>query len=118
MDILVTKELLDLLMISITFSIILMAIIQKIKKLTFINKYYQVWLLNLILSFIIGLPFSMYFYNLKIYQGIWISIFAFIGAPTLYEALKKQNLINYKPSSMNPNTVSISSENEIKRDKI
>ena len=51
--------LLDLLVISITFSIVLMALIQKFKVLSFINKSWQVWFLNLIFSFLIGIPFAM-----------------------------------------------------------
>ena len=90
----------NLLIISITFSIILMALIQKIKMLSFVNKSWQVWFLNLFFSFSLGIPFSIFFYNLNIYNSIWVSIFSFIGAPSIYKALKKQNIINYKPNSM------------------
>ena len=114
MDILVTDQLLELIMISITLSIIIMAIIQKLKNLPFIKKEYQIWILNLIFSFGIGIPFTIYFYNLDIYNGLWISLFSFIGAPSLYEMLKKQNMINYKPKSLE-DTIEIPKENEIKR---
>ncbi|MDD5979812.1 MAG: hypothetical protein PUC23_01715 [bacterium] len=117
MDSLVTDILLNVLMISITFSVILMALIQKIKDLEIINKSYQVWIINLILSFLVGIPFAIVFYDLKLNLAVWVSIFGFIGAPTIYETLKKQNIINYKPKSTSDNkeTITISKDNEIKR---
>ncbi len=116
MDSLITDTLLEILMISITFSIILMAFIQKIKDLEFITKSYQTWFCNLLFSFLIGIPFAMNFYNLDISLAIWVSVFGFIGAPTLYETLKNQNLINYTPKSTVNGTMAIPVENEIKRD--
>jgi hypothetical protein len=112
--------LIDLLIISMSVSVVLMALIQKFKTLTFINKIWQVWLLNLLLSFALGVPFAMSFYNLNWIDGIWVSVFSFIGAPTLYDALKNQNIINYKPISLSDNisaNINVSIENEIKRDE-
>lgn len=114
MDILVTKELLNIIMISITFSIILMAVIQKFKKLPFINKSYKVWILNFIFAFLIGVPFSMWFYKLSIYDSLWVGLFAFVGAPSIYKALKEQNIINYTPESIS-DTIEVPKENEIPR---
>ncbi len=103
MDALVTPKLLQLLMIGITFSIFSMALVQKIKMLPFFNKDYKIWLLNLVVSFALGIPFTLYFYQENIWASLWVSLFGFIGASTLYEALKSQNLITYKPKS-SPNT--------------
>ncbi len=61
-----------------------------------------------------GIPFSMFFYELSLVESIWVSVFGFIGAPSLYEALKKQNIVSYKPKSLKE-VVSIPKENEIKR---
>ena len=107
--------LIDLLVISVTFSIILMALIQKIKSLPFINKSWQVWILNFIFSFGIGIPFSITFYNITLKDSLWVGMFSFIGASGIYEAFKNQNIINYKPSSVSDN-ITISKKNEIKRD--
>lgn len=116
MDTIITEELLNILMISITFSVILMAFIQKIKDLEFIKKGWQIWLANLVFSFAIGIPFAMNFYNLEITLAIWVSVFGFIGAPTLYETLKSQNIINYTPKSTDDNNnIIIPTDNEIKR---
>lgn len=117
-DILVTKQLLDMLMIGITLSIIIMAVIQKIKALTFVRTDNQVWFINLILSFGIGVPFSMYFYHLSLLEGIWISLFSFVGAPGIYKILKAQNIINYTPKSLDDkkgNVIEVPKENYIDR---
>lgn len=108
--------LLELLSISITFSIILMALIQKMKSFNCINKPCHVMFLNIVLSFLIGIPFGITFYKITWIQGLWVSFFSFIGASSIYEALKKQNIINYTPSSVNDN-ISIPKENEIKRNQ-
>ena len=117
MENMVPKLLLDLLSISIVFSIVLMAIIQKLKSFPFIKKSSHVLLINLILSFAIGIPFSMTFYNINWINGIWIGLFSFVGASSIYQAFKKQNLINYKPASVE-DTITISKEKEIKRNDI
>ncbi len=107
-------KLLDLLVISITFGIILMAFIQKVKSLSFISKSWQVWVLNLIFSFFIGIPFAMTFYNISLEDSLWVGLFSFIGASGIYQALKNQKIINYTPSSIS-DKISISKTNEIKR---
>lgn len=114
MDILVTEELWTLLLISLTFSIFLMALIQKFKTLSWLRKKWQIWVLNFFFAFLMGIPFSMFFYELRLEEAIWVSVFGFIGAPSLYEALKKQNIISYKPKSLD-NVTCIPKTNEIKR---
>lgn len=114
MDALVTELLIKILLISITFSVFEMALVQKIKTLSIFKKNWQVILFNFISSFTIGTLFSMWFFELSLYNGLWVSLFSFIGAPAIYEALKKQNLINYTPKSLN-DSITISKDNEIKR---
>lgn len=96
----ISESLESVILISFPFSIILMAFIQKIKKASFI-KSKHIFILNLIFAFLLGIPFGIIFYNLDLKCSIWVSIFGFIGAPSLYETLKKQNFINYTPSSSN-----------------
>lgn len=108
--------LLELLMVSMTFSVILMTLIQKFKTFSFITKSWQIWLLNLFFSFAIGIPFGITFYDLTILDGLWVGLFSFIGASAIYEAMKKQNIINYKPESLSDKVV-IDKENEIVRDE-
>ena len=115
MDVLVTNKLINILLISIAFSIIQMTFIQKCKKFKCVKKECHILLLNIITSFLIGVPFAIWFYNLSIGDSIWVAIFSFIGAPSIYQTLKKQNLIKYTPESLS-NKISIPLENEIKRD--
>ena len=115
MDILVTNKLINILLISMVFSIIQMTFIQKCKKFKCVRKECHILILNIVTSFIFGIPFAMWFYELSIYDSIWVSIFSFIGAPSIYQTLKKQNIIKYQPESLN-NTISVPKENEIKRD--
>lgn len=107
--------LINLLIISITYSVILMALLQRFKALSFINKSWHIWILNLIFSFLIGIPFAITFYDVSILDSIWVGLFSFIGASAIYEALSNQNIINIKPASLD-NEITISKENEIKRD--
>ena len=76
----------NIIIISLTFSVILMSLIQKFKTFSFINKPWHIWFLNFLFSFTIGIPFSMTFYGLSFYHSIWVSLFSFIGAPSLYQA--------------------------------
>lgn len=96
MEYLIPSLLLNLLIISIIFSVILMSLIQKFKSLSIINKSSQIWVLNLVFSFLLGIPFGMLFYNLAFNESIWVSIFSFIGAPSLYKTLKKQNIFTLR----------------------
>lgn len=106
--------LLDLLVISIVYSAILMTLIQKFKALPFVKKSWHVWVLNLMFSFGIGIPFALNFYNIDIKNAIWVGFFSFIGASAIYEALKNQTIIRYKPSSISDN-ITLSKDKEIKR---
>ncbi len=107
-------QLIDLLTIAVTLSMVVMALLQKFKSLPFIKKSFYIWFLNLIFSFSIAIPFTEKFYHLPYKDGIWVGFFTFIGAPTIYSALKNQTILRYKPSSIS-DTVHLSIKNEIKR---
>ena len=94
MDTLITTEMINCLMQATTVSIIVMAVIQKFKTLECITKDCHIFLLNIVFSFVIGISFFFFFYDEPIENAIWISLFSFIGAPSLYTMLKKQNVIN------------------------
>lgn len=100
MEFVLPTKLLHILMISMMFSVILMAFIQKCKTLKIIRKSSLIWLLNFIFSFLLGIPFAHMFYEVSWLEGIWVAIFSFIGAPGLYETLKNQQIISYKPKSV------------------
>lgn len=118
MDLFITDEILNLLIIATTFSIFLMALIQKIKTLSFITTNGHIFILNFILAFSIGILFASNFFNLDMIGSLWVAFFSFIEAPAVYHILKKQNIINYTPKSLNNNEekiLKIPAENEIPR---
>ena len=92
MDIIIANEVFNCLMISIIVSIIVMAIVQKIKTLECVNKDCHILAVNLILSFMIGITFSLTFYDISIVNAIWVGVFSFVGAPSLYKAFKNINM--------------------------
>lgn len=93
---LIPSNLLDILISSTVLGLIVMAIIQKFKTFECINNSCYIWLLNIILSLGLAIPFSMCFYNYDLLTSFWVGIFSFAEAPTIYDWLKKQNLIGTK----------------------
>jgi hypothetical protein len=118
MDVLITDQIYNLLMIAMTFSIVLMTLIQKLKTLTFMKNNNHIMIADFVLSFL-GIVFGMYFYNLTVLEGLWVSLFSFIGAPSIYKLLKAQNVINYTPKSLDDcrGCVVIEQDNIIKREE-
>lgn len=107
----IPNNIINLLAVSLMISSIVMVVIQKFKSFSFITKEYQIGIMNIIFSLGFGIPFSIYFYNLNIIESCWASIFSIIGAPSIYEILKNQNIINFKPHALED-------IEEIKRDDI
>ncbi len=107
---------LKVLSMSVLFSVILMTWIQKFKSLPFIYKTWHIWFLNFFFSFLLGIPFTMFFYKMDFFYGVWVSIFSFIGAPTIYDVLKNQTFLNYKPKSLSEGDFS-SDKEEIVEEK-
>lgn len=85
--------------VSVVAGTLVFGLIQKIKELSFINKPIQLWFGNLIFS-LIAYPFSKFYYSTGDIESIWIVLFTFIGAQLIYEMLKKQNIINYTPKTL------------------
>lgn len=107
-----SDKIFDLLSVSFIVSSIVMMIIQKFKSFTFINKEYQIGILNFLFSFLFGIPFSIYFYEFTLIDAYWVSIFSVIGASSIYDILKNQNMINYKPKSLDDNIIEIRRDDE------
>lgn len=97
MDILITTELINCLLISMVVSVINMVLVQKFKELSFVKKDDHIFILNLIFSFVVGIPFSIIFYKLEVYYSVWVAVFSFVGASNIYDVLKKQTIIKYTP---------------------
>lgn len=101
MNYFLSEMLTKVLLISVTFSVFEMAFVQKMKMLPIFKKDRHIRIFHFISSFVFGTVFSYWFFNLDIINGLWVSFFGYIGAPSIYETLKKQDLINYTPQSSN-----------------
>lgn len=76
----------NVLIISISSSIITTAIVQKIKEQLKTKKY--ILLISFMISLTIGTLFSISFSNINLYHSIWSGLFSFIGADALYLAFE------------------------------
>lgn len=100
MENIISDLLLKIVLISIVFSAFEMALVQKLKKVFPFKKKWSVLILNFVSSFLFGTIFSMWFFSLSIYNSLWVSFFTFLGAPSIYETLRKQNITSYIPESL------------------
>lgn len=100
MENIISDLLLKIVLISIVFSTFEMALVQKLKKVFPFKKKWSVLILNFVSSFLFGTIFSMWFFSLNIYNSLWVSFFTFLGAPSIYETLRKQNITSYTPESL------------------
>lgn len=91
----IPENLLQILFVSMVFSVVLMALIQKLKTFTLIKKKWHIWILNLIFAFVLGIPFGQMFYHLSVLESVWVGVFSFIGASSIYDQLEK-----YSPVSL------------------
>ena len=90
MDMILPDKLIEILSISITFSIIIMNFIENIKKTNILKNNFQIWLVNFLLSFAISIPFSKTFYDLNWNYGIWVGFFSLMGSSALYDFIKSK----------------------------
>lgn len=100
MSSIIPDSLYNILMISAVFSSINMIILQKVKSFEKVTLERHINIINVILSFLIGIPFSMHFYGVNYIDGIFVGLFSFVGAPLIYETLKTQNIVNYTPKKI------------------
>ena len=76
---------LELLMVSMSASIICTELIQKIKEIFNFGKLFNK-VLSFIVSFSVGVLYSYSFYTNNILYSVWIGLFTFIGAENIYKA--------------------------------
>ena len=90
-QIIIPMSLLALVITGIVVSIFIVATIQKIKGTTFYKESWHIWILNFVFSFVLGITMSIYFYGYSILDGVWVGFISLLGAPAIFEALKKLN---------------------------
>lgn len=81
-----TSLLQEQLIIAMVVSVITVAFIQKTKGMFKKSKHIQIY--SFIVNLILGVLFSIYFTETTIVGGLWVGLFSFIGADSLYQALE------------------------------
>lgn len=76
----------ELLIIAITLSVVTMAFIQKTKYLFKTSKL--IGLYSAVVNIAFAIVFCMSFTEVSILNSIWVGLFSYIGADTLYKALE------------------------------
>lgn len=99
----------QLLLISIALSIITCTLIQKTKFLLKSSKW--IYLYSLIVNILVGIIFCITFTDITFPNSLWIGLFSFLGADSIYKTLEGK--IESYSEMLNKNSISIPRENII-----
>ena len=88
----------DLLIIAMCSSIIVTNLVQKIKE-SCLNDASSCICISFVLSIITGTVFALSFSEVNIEYALWIGLFTFIGADTLYKTLEERVFTSFKSIS-------------------
>lgn len=102
----------QMLVIAIALSTITCAFVQKTKKLFKKSRY--LCLYSLIINLCFSIIFCITFTNITFPTSLWIGLFSFIGADTIYKSLEGR-LAPYK-ELVTSDTISVKRENLINTD--
>lgn len=103
----------EILVIAIALSVITCAIVQKTKGHFPTNKYLPLY--SLVINIITGMVFCITFTNVKFPTSLWVGLFSFLGADTIYKSLEGK-LLSYN-DILTRNKVSIPNENIINEEE-
>lgn len=97
-----------MLIISIALSTITCAFIQKTKKLFKTSKYLSLY--SFIINLFIGIIFCITFTDINFPSSLWVGLFSFLGADTIYKSLEgkitpHRNLVTKKKISILPENI-------------
>lgn len=92
------------LIVAMVVSVITVAFIQKTKGMFKKSKHIQIY--SFIVNLVLGVLFSIYFTKTTIIGGLWVGLFSFIGADSLYQALEGK-LASFKDISKKEEVVEI-----------
>ena len=91
----IPEQLQSILLVAVITSSVVMAALQKLKELKFMQSPVAIWIGNFILSGVITIPFSIYFFALTLPSSVWAAVITFIGAPALFKLFK-----NFTPETI------------------
>ena len=77
-----------LLLIAVSSSIISASFVQKIKTVSLIKSSECLIYISFLISMSFGILFTLSFTDYKLIDSIWIGLFSFIGADSLYKAFE------------------------------
>ena len=103
----------ELFVIAIALSVVTCALIQKTKAHLPNSKCLPLY--SLIINIVVGIIFCITFTNVTFPTSLWVGLFSFLGADTLYKTLEGK-LLSYN-NIISRNKVSISKENIINKEK-
>ena len=78
--------LMQLVVIAITLSCVTTAFIQKTKGMFKTSKYIALY--SFVVNMGLAIPFCLSFTKANLFQSVWVGLFSFIGADSLYKALE------------------------------
>lgn len=99
----------ELLVIGIALSAITCAIIQKTKSLFKSSKF--ITLYSFIINMVVGIVFSITFTDVTLPTSLWIGLFSFLGADSIYKSLEGK--ISSYSDILNRKTITLSKDNII-----
>ncbi len=99
----------QLLIISIALSAITCAIVQKTKSILKSSKL--ITLYSFIINMVIGVVFCITFTDINIPNSLWIGLFSFLGADSIYKSLEGK--ISSYTDILNRKSITISKDNII-----
>lgn len=102
----------ELLIISIALSTITCTFIQKTKILLKSSK--NISLYSFIVNMIVGVVFSISFTKISFPNSLWIGLFSYLGADSIYKSLEGK--ISSYTDIVNKNTITISKDNIINKE--
>ncbi len=99
----------QMLVVSIAMSTITCAFIQKTKKYFKCSNCLSIY--SLIVNMVFGLVFCITFTNINFPESLWVGLFSFIGADTIYKSLEGK-IASYR-DIINKNVIEVAKENLI-----
>ena len=85
----------SLLIIAISSSIISTSFIQKIKTISILKCSNCLIYISFFISMLFGIVFTISFTNYDIISALWVGLFSFIGADSLYKAFEDKIFKSY-----------------------
>ena len=79
-----------LLLIAVSSSIISASFVQKIKTVSLIKSSECLIYISFLISMSFGILFTLSFTDYKLIDSIWVGLFSFIGADSLYKAFEEK----------------------------